>query len=584
MPGAGNLGHYRLVELLGRGGMGQVWLAEDTRLEREVALKLLPAELAEDEDYRRRFEREARLAARLRGPHVVPIHAFGELDGRLYIDMELIEGSDLGKRLREEGSLPPARAVDLVSQVAAALDIAHQAGLVHRDVKPSNVITLPSGFAYLIDFGIARGVGQATITGTGVAVGTWAYMAPERYSGTEDLRSDVYSLACLLYETLTGAKPFAHADPVQQMAAHVTSEPPRASDRNSLIPAALDAVIIRGMAKDPDRRHPSAGALAAAARAALEAAPAVRPGPPRRSDPTTKWDDGDRFPSHGSTSGAQYPPYTPPPARDRSAAAQPPTPHSGNPAGATPPPSRFGAGTTPPPNRMGMGATPSPTGTPSGPTPAPNRSGSGATPPPSRIAMGATPPPGRVGPGATPAPTGPGAGATPSPTGMSAGATPLPGGMAGATPQPGGKASVTPLPGGMASAIPQPGGMASATPPPGSMAAGAAPLPGGMSAGMPNQPGGMGFVSQYAPGYAAMAAKPVQRRGIRPWQPVWWAVLGLCLLFFAIMSAGVLAVTFAEGFGDAGTTVIAYVIFVGPLLAFIWVTVLEVRRFRARRR
>ncbi|QVI24589.1 protein kinase [Nocardia tengchongensis] len=495
--------------------MGQVWLAEDTRLEREVALKLLPAELAEDEDYRRRFEREARLAARLRGPHVVPIHAFGELDGRLYIDMELIEGSDLGKTLREEGSLPPARAVDLVSQVAAALDIAHQAGLVHRDVKPSNVITLPSGFAYLIDFGIARAVGQATITGTGVAVGTWAYMAPERYSGTEDLRSDVYSLACLLYETLTGAKPFAHADPVQQMAAHVTSEPPRASDRNSLVPAALDAVIIRGMAKDPDRRHPSAGALAAAARAAMEAAPAVRPGPPRRSDPTTKWDDGDRFPSHGSMPGAQYSPYTPPP-------------------------SRFGAGTTPPPNRMGMGATP--------------------------------------------APTGPGAGATPSPTGMSAGATPLPGGMAGATPQPGGKASVTPLPGGMASAIPQPGGRASATPPLGSMAAGAAPPPGGMSAGMPNQPGGMGFVSQYAPGYAAMAAKPVRRRGIRPWQPVWWAVLGLCLLFFAIMSAGVLAVTFAEGFGDVGTTVIAYVIFVGPLLALIWVTVLEVRRFRARGR
>ncbi|MFE3798356.1 serine/threonine-protein kinase [Nocardia tengchongensis] len=539
MPGAGNLGHYRLVELLGRGGMGQVWLAEDTRLEREVALKLLPAELAEDEDYRRRFEREARLAARLRGPHVVPIHAFGELDGRLYIDMELIEGSDLGKTLREEGSLPPARAVDLVSQVAAALDIAHQAGLVHRDVKPSNVITLPSGFAYLIDFGIARAVGQATITGTGVAVGTWAYMAPERYSGTEDLRSDVYSLACLLYETLTGAKPFAHADPVQQMAAHVTSEPPRASDRNSLVPAALDAVIIRGMAKDPDRRHPSAGALAAAARAAMEAAPAVRPGPPRRSDPTTKWDDGDRFPSHGSMPGAQYSPYTPPP-------------------------SRLGAGTTPPPNRMGMGATSSPTGTPSGPTPAPNRSGSGSTPPPSRIAMGATPPPGRAGPGATPAPTGPGAGSTPSPTGMSAGATPLPGGMA--------------------SAIPQPGGRASATPPLGSMAAGAAPPPGGMSAGMPNQPGGMGFVSQYAPGYAAMAAKPVRRRGIRPWQPVWWAVLGLCLLFFAIMSAGVLAVTFAEGFGDVGTTVIAYVIFVGPLLALIWVTVLEVRRFRARGR
>ncbi|WP_458690905.1 serine/threonine-protein kinase [Nocardia tengchongensis] len=566
MPGAGNLGHYRLVELLGRGGMGQVWLAEDTRLEREVALKLLPAELAEDEDYRRRFEREARLAARLRGPHVVPIHAFGELDGRLYIDMELIEGSDLGRTLREEGSLPPARAVDLVSQVAAALDIAHQAGLVHRDVKPSNVLTLPSGFAYLIDFGIARGVGQATITSTGMAVGTWAYMAPERYSGTEDLRSDVYSLACLLYEILTGAKPFAHADPVQQMAAHVTSEPPRASDRNSLIPAALDAVIIRGMAKDPDRRHPSAGALAAAARAALEAAPAVRPGPRRRSDPTTKWDDGDRFPGHGSTPGPQYPPNTPPPGpapHERSAAAQQPSPYGGTPAGATPPPSWSGAGNTPPPSRMGAGATPSPTGAPSGASPAPRRMGTGATPPPSRIGMGATPPPSRIGSGATSSPTGPGAGAIPTPTGMTPGSTPLPGGMG-------------------AGAI-QPGGMtAGATP--GSVAAGATPLPGGMSAGMPHQPGGMGFVSPYAPGYAAMAVKPVRRSGIRPWQPVWWAVLGLCLLFFAIMSVGVVAVTFAEGFGDVGTTVVAYVIFVGPLLAFIWVTVLEVRRFRARGR
>ncbi|MFE3255843.1 protein kinase [Nocardia sp. NPDC059229] len=324
MPGAGNLGHYRLVELIGRGGMGQVWLAEDTHLEREVALKLLPAELASDQDYRRRFEREARLAARLRGPHVVPIHAFGELDGRLYIDMELIEGSDLSKTLREVGALPPDRAVDLITQIAEALDIAHRAGLVHRDVKPSNVLTLPNGFAYLIDFGIARGVGQATITSTGVAVGTWAYMAPERYSGTEDLRSDVYSLACLLYEILTGAKPFAHTDPVQQMAAHLTADPPRASDHSSLIPAALDEVVARGLAKDPAHRFPSAGALATAARAALEARPApVRPVPARPAPPTVKWD--------GGQAPIDYRPGF--------------TPHAGTPV-ATPSPTRFA---TPPP-------------------------------------------------------------------------------------------------------------------------------------------------------------------------------------------------------------------------------------------
>ncbi|MGW5105879.1 protein kinase domain-containing protein [Nocardia sp. NPDC004123] len=366
MPGAGNLGHYRLVELIGRGGMGQVWLAEDTHLEREVALKLLPAELATDQDYRRRFEREARLAARLRGPHVVPIHAFGELDGRLYIDMELIEGADLSKTLREAGALPPDRAVDLIIQIAEALDIAHRAGLVHRDVKPSNVLTLPNGFAYLIDFGIARGVGQATITSTGVAVGTWAYMAPERYSGTEDLRSDVYSLACLLYEILVGAKPFTQADPVQQMAAHLTTDPPRASDHNSLIPAALDAVIARGLAKDPDRRFQSAGALAAAARAALDSRPAPRTGP---APPTAKWDSPEPFPSYGAAGGRQYP--TPPGA---------PTSSPGNriPTALTPPPGGLSAGATPHrgiPGGSGdlvWGATPPPGGMPgsmAGPVP-----------------------------------------------------------------------------------------------------------------------------------------------------------------------------------------------------------------------
>ncbi|WP_405488922.1 protein kinase domain-containing protein [Nocardia sp. NBC_00511] len=334
MSGEGYLGHYRLVRLLGRGGMGQVWLAEDTKLEREVALKLLPSELAADQDYRRRFEREARSAARLRGQHVVPIHAFGELDGRLYIDMELVEGSDLGKVLNETGALTPERAVDLVAQVAEALDIAHRAGLVHRDVKPSNVLTLPSGYAYLIDFGIARGTGQSTLTATGVAVGTWAYMAPERYSGTEDLRSDIYSLACLLFECLTGAKPFAQTDPVQQMAAHLTADPPRASAQRPAVPAALDTVIAKGMAKEPQHRYPSAGTLALAARAALEGRPAVRTAPSIPAPPTTKWDGGQ--PPYGY--GPGYP-------------GQSPTPYGPNPTSMTPFPaaSRDPNPYTPPP-------------------------------------------------------------------------------------------------------------------------------------------------------------------------------------------------------------------------------------------
>ncbi|WP_433670593.1 protein kinase domain-containing protein [Nocardia sp. CA-136227] len=559
MPGAGNLGHYRLVELLGRGGMGQVWLAEDTRLERDVALKLLPAELAADEDYRRRFEREARLAARLRGPHVVPIHAFGELDGRLYIDMELIDGSDLGKTLRADGAMTPERAVELVSQVAEALDIAHKAGLVHRDVKPSNVLTLPNGFAYLIDFGIARGVGQATITGTGVAVGTWAYMAPERYSGTEDLRSDVYSLACLLYETLTAAKPFAHTDPVQQMAAHLTTDPPRAADRNPRVPAALDAVIARGMAKDPAHRFPSAGALAAAARTALESTPAPRQAPHRRAEPTAKWDGANGFPGHTPTPASRYAPYTPPPRPANLGSS----PGQGSGPGSAPGPDST-PGPGPRPASYGRSAAgPSPrTRTPSGATPPPSRMNAGAAPPPSRIGSGATPPPGRSAAGGALPPTGMGVGGG-IPPGMSSGATPLPGAMGSGT---------TPLPGVMGS--------------------GAAPLPGGVAAGAAGQPGlgpvaqpmtgAMGFASPYTAGFGGAVAKPLRREGIRPWQPVWWAVLGVGVLFFGIMSVGVLAVTFSEGFDDWLETLIAYLIFVAPFAGSIWVTVLEVRRFRAR--
>ncbi|MFI1914922.1 protein kinase [Nocardia sp. NPDC020380] len=308
------LGHYRLVELLGRGGMGQVWLAEDTNLEREVALKLLPSELAADTDYRRRFEREARLAARLRGPHIVPIHSFGELDGRLFIDMELVDGSDLGKVLAAEGALTPSRAVDLIAQVAEALDVAHGAGLIHRDVKPSNVLTLPSGFAYLIDFGIARGIGQTTLTTTGAAVGTWAYMAPERFSGSEDLRSDVYSLACMLFECLVGRKPFARSEPASQMAAHLTLDPPRPSACNPSVPTALDGIVLRGMAKDPAARFPAAGALATAARAALGLQHSTPSRPIVPAPPTTKWDASSPFSLSGPyLSQTQDSPLTPPP-------------------------------------------------------------------------------------------------------------------------------------------------------------------------------------------------------------------------------------------------------------------------------
>ncbi|MEU6833018.1 protein kinase [Nocardia beijingensis] len=262
-------GNYRLERLLGKGGMGQVWLAYDLVAARRVALKLLPAELAAAAGYRKRFEREAEAVARLRDPHVPRIHRFGEIDGRLYIDMQFVEGADLAGKLLAEGRLAPAVAVGVIGHVAAALDVAHRLGLVHRDVKPSNIVVHPSGFTYLIDFGIAHGLGQTAVTTTGMAIGTLAYMAPERFTGKVDGRADVYSLACVLYECLTGSRPYGDTDPAQQMHAHLMATPPRAGSVCAGVPAALDAVIARGLAKEPDERYATAGEFAAAARAAI---------------------------------------------------------------------------------------------------------------------------------------------------------------------------------------------------------------------------------------------------------------------------------------------------------------------------
>ncbi|MEU4342522.1 protein kinase [Nocardia sp. NPDC023852] len=268
-------GGYRLERLLGKGGMGQVWLAYDLAATRWVALKLLPAELAAVGGYRKRFEREAEAVAALRDPHVPRIHHFGEIDGRFYIDMQFVEGADLAGRLAAEGPLAPDIAVGIVGHVAVALDVAHRAGLVHRDVKPSNIIVHPTGFTYLIDFGIAHGLGQTAVTTTGMAIGTLAYMAPERFTGKVDGRADVYSLACVLYECLTGSRPYGDTDPAQQMHAHLMSAPPHASSARVDVPVELDAVIDRGLAKDPAERFSTAGEFAAAARAAI-GAPALR--------------------------------------------------------------------------------------------------------------------------------------------------------------------------------------------------------------------------------------------------------------------------------------------------------------------
>ncbi|NKY86427.1 serine/threonine-protein kinase [Nocardia veterana] len=275
---AREFGRYRLDRRLGRGAAGEVWLAYDPTDARTVALKILSGSAAEDADYRRRFEREARIGARLTDPHIAPIHHFGEYGGRLYLDMAYIPGLDVARLIRSR-PMSVAEAVDIVSQVAEALDAAHAAGLVHRDVKPANIIVHTSGFAYLIDFGIARAAGQTTITATGFTVGTLAYMAPERFTGHGDGRSDVYSLACVLYECLTARRPFGDTDAVQQLHAHLHQPPPRPSAVDGRIPAALDAVIARGMAKRPDDRYRTAGELAGAARAAIGATPVPRTPP-----------------------------------------------------------------------------------------------------------------------------------------------------------------------------------------------------------------------------------------------------------------------------------------------------------------
>ena len=274
-------GPYRLLARLGAGGMGEVWRARDTRTDREVAIKRLHPSLAGDPSFVAGFRREAALAAKLNHPAIVPIHSYGEIDDQLYIEMPLLAGTDLAALVAREGPLGPERAIEVIAQVAEALDTAHAAGLVHRDVKPSNVMVQArrrGDFVHLIDFGIARHADTtATHTGPGL-VGTLTYMAPERFDGAADLRSDVYALAGVLFYALTGQKPFAppaDTDPdlLFYVNAHLNAPPPRASEH---APAAVraglgpvDAVIARGMAKQPADRYPSAGELATAAHNAL---------------------------------------------------------------------------------------------------------------------------------------------------------------------------------------------------------------------------------------------------------------------------------------------------------------------------
>jgi len=273
---------YTIERLLGRGGMGAVYLAEDTALARKVALKLLSPELAENERFRERFLRESRLAASLDHPHVVPIYQAGEADGVLYIAMRYVEGTDLKALLAREGALEPARALALCEQVAGALDTAHARGLVHRDVKPANVLLDEAGHAYLADFGLTKQASSISgLTGTGQLVGTVDYVAPEQVKGEPvGGRADEYALACVLYQCLAGEAPFTRESEVATLWAQVHEPAAGVSERRPELSSALDGVLAKGLAKEPSERYGSCTNLVQAARQALAA-----PGPTAVSRP-----------------------------------------------------------------------------------------------------------------------------------------------------------------------------------------------------------------------------------------------------------------------------------------------------------
>jgi serine/threonine-protein kinase len=273
---------YRIEALIGRGAVAEVYRARDDT-DDAVALKLLDAVSARDERFRRRFLRESELAASLHHPHIVQTRAAGEDKGRLYLAMEYVDGADLRTLLREKGRLDQERTVALVEQVAAALDAAHAAGLVHRDVKPGNILVRGEK-AYVCDFGLARHVASmSSLTGDRGFVGTIDYVSPEQIEGTGvDSRTDVYSLGCVLYECLAGMRPFERDSELSVVFAHLNESPPKPTDVRPELPAAFDDVVATALAKTPEDRYASCGELAAAARAALHGEVIARRRPRRR--------------------------------------------------------------------------------------------------------------------------------------------------------------------------------------------------------------------------------------------------------------------------------------------------------------
>ncbi|MGW4352459.1 serine/threonine-protein kinase, partial [Nocardia sp. NPDC004582] len=270
---------YRIERLLGAGGMGEVYLAQDRSLPRPVALKLLGQAVSHDPAMRARFRREADLAARLTHPNIVTTHDRGENDDRLWIAMEYVAGTDVERVLRA-GPMPPPEAVSIVTAVAKALDHAHRSGVLHRDVKPANILLAPGqpGRIVLTDFGIAKALDETGgLTRTGEVYASLRYSAPEQLdpAARVDQRADVYALGCTLFHLLTGRVPFPATNSAQLMYAHMHLAAPAPSQVNPLLPKGFDAVLATALAKVPERRFATCGALAAAAARALDSAGSI---------------------------------------------------------------------------------------------------------------------------------------------------------------------------------------------------------------------------------------------------------------------------------------------------------------------
>ena len=335
---------YRIEAVAGEGGMGRVYRATQMALKRQVALKLIVPELADDPAFRVRFERESELAASIEHPNVIPVYEADNAEGRLFIAMRWVEGTDLRSIILEEGRLEPRRAASIVGQVAAALDAAHRNGLVHRDVKPANVMVTrhDEEHVYLTDFGLTRRTGSASgVTKTGQFVGTPDYMAPEQIRGERaDARADVYALGCLLFHTLTGRVPYERDSDIARMYAHVNDPAPSVVKAVTGVPRAVDEVIGRALAKNPDERYLSAGDLGRAARAALTG--------DSRSLPERSLATGLAAPTAAAAGATQMSPGASPPASGPA-----PTETGSAPSKPEPAPTEMGA----PPTEMGAPPT-----------------------------------------------------------------------------------------------------------------------------------------------------------------------------------------------------------------------------------